>query len=362
METQVNSISGNGEKIFVVIDVHKTNWKVTVLGEHISYNTFSQDPNPDSLYKYLNKHFPDAEYFSAYEAGFSGFWTHDRLEELGIQSVVVNSADVPTTDKEKRQKEDKRDSRKIARSLRAGELKAIRIPSKKNREDRLLLRTRRNILKDLQRNKNRIKGLLYFMGIDYPERFYQSNTHWSNAFMQWLETIQMDQRSGQDALQALIDNSRYLRKQLLSITRKIKALSETVAYANNAKFLCSISGIGMLTAMTFLTEVEKIEYYKKLDQLCDYIGFVPSTNSSSDKERIGDITPRGKKYLRSTLIESAWIAVRNDPVLRKKYNELCGRMKSNKAIIRIAKKLTNRIRYVLLNQKEYEVLTYDKTR
>jgi transposase len=361
METQVNTISTNGEKIYLGIDAHKTNWKVTVLGEYISYKTFSQDPNPDTLYKYLNKHFPGAEYYSAYEAGFCGFWIHDRLEELGIKSLVVNPADVPTTDKEKRQKEDKRDSRKIARSLRAGELKAIRIPSKKNRQDRLLLRTRKNIQKDLQRNKNRIKGLLYFMGIDYPERFYQSNTHWSNAFMQWLESIQMVESSGQAALQALIDNSRYLRQQLLDITRKIRVLSQSETYKTNVKLLCSIPGIGMLTAMTLLTELERIVLYQKLDQLCGYIGFIPSTNSSSDKQRIGDITPRGKKHLRSMLIESAWIAVRNDPALRKKYNELCGRMKSNKAIIRIAKKLTNRIRYVLLNQKEYRILTYDKT-
>jgi len=357
METQVNTINGNEEKIYLGIDIHKTNWKVTVMGQYMSYKTFSQDPCPDSLYKYLNKHFPDAEYYSAYEAGFSGFWAHDRLEELGIKSVVVNPADIPTTDKEKRQKEDKRDSRKIARSLRAGELQAIRIPSKKNREDRTLIRVRKSIQKDLQRNKNRIKGLLYFNGIDYPERFHQRNTHWSNAFMQWLESIKMSESSGRDALQAIIDNSRYLRKQLLDITRKIRVLSKTDAYTNNVKFLCSIPGIGVLTAMAFLTELEKIEFYKSLDQLCGYIGFVPSTNSSSDIERIGDITPRGKKYLRSLLIESSWIAVRNDPVLRKKYNELCGRLKPNKAIIRIAKKLTNRIRYVLLNQTEYKVLT-----
>jgi transposase len=361
MITQVNTISTNGEKIYVGIDFHKTNWKVTVLGEHTSFNTFSQDPNPELLYRYLNKHFPEAEYYSAYEAGFCGFWAHDRLEELGIKSIVVNPADIPTTDKEKRQKEDRRDSRKIARSLQAGELQAIRIPSKKNRQDRLLVRTRAAIQKDLQRNKNRIKSLLYFNGIDYPERFYQRSTHWSNAFMQWLESIQLSESSGRDALLVLIDNSRYLRQQLLSITRKIRALSRTEVYGKNVKLLYGIPGIGVLTAMVWLTELESMEYYKKLDQLCGYIGFVPSTNSSSERERIGDMTPRGKKYLRSMLVEDSWIAIRNDPVLRKKYNELCGRMKSNKAIIRIAKKLVTRIRYVLLNQTEYKILTYEQT-
>lgn len=49
-------------------------------------------------------------YFSAYEAGFSGLWPHYKLTELGINNIVVNPADIPTTQKEKVQKEDKRDS------------------------------------------------------------------------------------------------------------------------------------------------------------------------------------------------------------------------------------------------------------
>lgn len=356
METQNNDFSYQGEKIYVGLDVHKTNWKVTILGEHISHKTFSQDPNPDILYQYLNKHFPGGEYYSAYEASFCGFWAHDRLEELGIKSIVVNPPDIPTTDKERRQKEDKRDSRKIADTLRAGKLNGIRIPSKKNRQDRILIRTRRALQKDLQRNKNRIKGFLYFNGIDFPQRFKPRGTHWSNVFMQWVEGIPMSELSGRQAIQALIESSRNLRKQLLDITRKIRDLSKTDIYVQNVKFLCSVPGIATLTAMTLLTEVEKIEYYKNLDQLCDYIGFVPTSKSSGEKERIGDITPRGKKHLRSLLIESAWIAARIDPVLMKKYHELCTHMKPNKAIIRIAKKLTNRIRYVLLNQKEYKIL------
>jgi len=356
METQSNDFSYQGEKIYVGLDVHKTNWKVTILGEYISHRTFSQDPSPDLLFQYLNKHFPGGEYYSAYEASFCGFWAHDRLEELGIKSIVVNPPDIPTTDKERRQKEDKRDSRKIADTLRAGKLRGIRIPCVKNRQDRILIRTRSALQKDLQRNKNRIKGFLYFNGIEYPPRFKQRTSHWSHVFMQWVESIPMSEPSGQEAIQALIESSRNLRIQLLDITRKIRVLSKTDFYGQNVKLLCSVPGIGMLTAMTLLTEIEGIEYYQGLDQLNGYIGFVPTSKSSGEREKIGDITPRGKKHLRSLLIESAWIAARRDPVLMKKYHELCARMKPNKAIIRIAKKLTNRIRFVLLNQKEYKIL------
>lgn len=52
--------------------------------------------DPDALHGFLASHYPEAEYPSVYEAGFCGFWIHDRLTELGIHNIVVNSADVPT--------------------------------------------------------------------------------------------------------------------------------------------------------------------------------------------------------------------------------------------------------------------------
>jgi hypothetical protein len=47
------------------------------------------------------------------------------------------------------------------------------------------------------------------------------------------------------------------------------------------------------------------------------------------------------------------MAIRADPSLALSFNELSKRMKKNKAIIRIAKKLLNRIRFVMQNETEY---------
>jgi tryptophan synthase beta subunit len=53
------------------------------------------------------------------------------------------------------------------------------------------------------------------------------------------------------------------------------------------------------------------------------------------------------------MIEAAWTAVREDPAMTLKFKELSKRMKSQDAIIRIAKKLLKRIRHVWLKQEEY---------
>jgi transposase len=353
METQSNKIDFSNQNIFVGFDVHLKSWKVTILTEKVAVKTFSQDPNPELLYQYLKRNFPGGIYHSAYEAGFCGYWIHNKLISLGINSIVVNPADIPTTNKERVQKEDKRDSRKIARSLRSGDLKAIYVPSLKTLEDRSLLRTRATMVKDLTRFKNRIKSFLYFHGIDFPESFINPQSHWSKRFITWLESIELTEESGKITLSSLIHQSKNLRATILDLTRQIQKLNQTEPYQNNVKLLRSIPGIGVLTAMIILTELETILRFGNLDKLCCYIGLVPSTSSSGEEEKTGDITPRGHNVLRTAIIESAWVAVRHDPVLLKSHLDYCKRMDPNKAIVRIAKKLISRIKFVLKNKQPY---------
>ena len=142
MGTQRKELSFEGQKIFIGIDVHLKSWSVTLMSETTQLKKFSQDPDPDALYAHLVRNYPKAEYYSVYEAGFCGFWIHYRFTELGIRNIVVNPADVPTTVGEKLRKTDAVDSGKLARSLRAGELKGIYVPENKSLEIRSLIRLR----------------------------------------------------------------------------------------------------------------------------------------------------------------------------------------------------------------------------
>lgn len=354
MQTQRNKLDFNGQDIYVGFDVHLKSWKVTIMSEKLTLKTFSQSPRPELLHQYLVKNYPGGTYHSAYEAGFCGYWIHNKLKSLGINSMVVNPADIPTTNKEIVQKEDNRDSRKIAKALRNGDLRPIYVPSLKTLEDRSLIRTRSTLVKDLARNKNRIKSFLHFHGIDIPEQFEKSGTHWSKRFNEWLSTINLAEKSGKNSLDAFIEITQNIRTSILKITRQIHELSKSESYYSDVMLLKSIPGIGILTAMIILTELETITRFENFDQLCGFIGLVPSTHSSGNKDVVNGITPRGHSALRSSIIESAWIAVRYDPALMKSYHDYCKRMEPNKAIIRIARKLLSRIRYVLKNKQLYE--------
>jgi transposase len=100
--------------------------------------TFSMNPKPEELAHYLSRRYPGGRYQSVYEAGFCGFWLHRRLQSLGIENRVVHAADVPTTRKEKDQKRDLIDSRKLARELANGSLTGIWVPDTFHEELRSL--------------------------------------------------------------------------------------------------------------------------------------------------------------------------------------------------------------------------------
>ena len=111
-----------GQEIYVDLDTGKKSWKVCILTKEFEHKTFSQPPKPDTLIDYLRKHFPGARYLCVYEAGYFGFWIHDALRQHGVECVVTHPADVPTKDKERRNRNDTVDARKLARNLRNGEL------------------------------------------------------------------------------------------------------------------------------------------------------------------------------------------------------------------------------------------------
>lgn len=353
MQAKVKTNSFQGQNIYVGIDAHLKSWTVTAMMDNNLQKTYSQDPCAITLYNYLQKTFPGGNYYSAYEAGFCGFSIHRELAKCGIKNIVVNPADIPTTDKDKKQKEDKRDSRKIAKSLKNGELEGIYVPSRTSEELRALVRYRKSLVKEIGRHKNRIKSFLYCLGIIIPTSLAQSSRYWSGKFTQWLKTVEMSTCWGDAVLQNTLETIEELRGKLLKTNRQLREINKMGHYSLQLKLLQSIPGVGPIMSVTLLSELEELKRFNSLDKLCSYVGLVPRTNSSGDKDKVGHITTRSNKPLRSCIIEAAWIASRNDPALAKSFNELCKRMKAHEAIIRIAKKLLNRIRYVMKNEKEY---------
>jgi transposase len=206
----------------------------------------------------------------------------------------------------------------------------------------------------MTRFKNRIKSKLYSFGIPYPEQFNNKSTHWSNNFLRWLkEDVHFSEKSGKQAFDNLIQEVEDHRKLLLTATRQIRQLGETEKYASDLKLLKTVPGIGLVMAMQLLTEIEHIERFENTDHFAAYVGLVPDCHDSGERTKDGKVTKRGQSMLKNGIVESAWIAIRKDPAMLLAYKNYAARMDKSKSIIRIARKLLNRIYYVLKNKHEY---------
>ena len=347
---QGRQLDFSGQNIFVGMDVHKNSWKICIRTEEMELRTFSQQPSVKTLSNHLKANYPSATYKVVYEAGFCGFGYQREFTAAGIDCIIVHPADVPTSDKDKNRKSDTVDCRKLSKTLSNGDLTGIFVPGVEQQDDRGVIRVYQQMIKDQTRFKNRIKGWLAFQGIIIPDD--DVHKHWSNNFIGWLKSLSLTP-SAKISLDVLIQGYGQVRTMVLTATKQVRVLSRQLRYLQEIKLIRSVPGIGEITALLIITEIGDITRFKTLDKLCDYIGFVPKIHGSGDKETVLGLTHRGHHQLREKLIEASWVAIRLDPALTMAYNDYCKRMKKNRAIIKIAKKLLNRVRYVLINQKEY---------
>lgn len=348
MRLQHVELNFTGQTVFVGIDVGKKSWKVCVLVGDREHRTFSQNPDGAALAAYVRRLFPGARYRCVYEAGYFGFAPYAALVREGLECLVVNPGDVPTMNKERVTKTDRIDARKLARGLQAGTLTGIHVPSPEQQEDRALVRTRQVFVRKQTRCKNQIRAHLQFFGITMPKEM--SERHWSRRYIRWLEELAADGTTKARALRLLLDELLFLRPHVATVTKEIRQLGMTARYQESFTLLRSLPGIDVVTGMILLTELGDIRRFRSMDALASYVGLVPSEYSSGEHQHRGGITHRRNAWLRHVLIEAAWHASAKDPVLVNVYAQQKAKRGAQQAIVRIARKLLGRIRYVLLHR------------
>ena len=193
------------------------------------------------------------------------------------------------------------------------------------------------------------------MGIKIPERYLKSSGYWSKSFKAWLNEKLLKTSIGNHALHQQLETLFKLEDQLQEINKLIRELAKEERYKEKINLVTSIPGIGIIAGMVILTEIGDINRFSRIDQFNSFVGFIPNVYASGEKEYVGQLTKRGNHHLRSIIIECSWWAIRKDPALLIAYEKLCKRMKPNKAIIRIARKLLSRLRYILMNNEPYQL-------
>jgi transposase len=225
----------------------------------------------------------------AYEAGPFGFWLSDKLTMDGIETLVVPPSLIPT-ESGNRVKTDRRDSKKLARLLENNMLKMVYVLTPEEREHRDLLRTRRQIVDHRNDVARQIKSKLLFYGITPP---FTASRPWSLKYIKWLKTLQFGTAYLKECFDLLIELYEYLTRQIVRINKKVVLLCRDKKYRDRIRLLCTAPGIGRLTAIEILVELQDVSRFESAEELASFIGLTPSEYSTGERVRQGRITRCG---------------------------------------------------------------------
>lgn len=340
-----------GEVVFLGIDVHKKSWQLLAKSS-VEELKVSQPADVNRLYKWLTTSFPGALFQSAYESGFSGCGLHRSLISLGIDNRIVHAADIPRSDKGQRRKSDKLDARTIAQYLSQGILKGIYVPSIEAEELRQLVRRRSQLVRDISRQKNRIKSMLDFSG--YSLEDFGGKQHWNESFLLWISNLAFATEAGARNRDAALEELRDLERLRKKVDKQLLVLSKEAQHQETLSLLRSIPGIGTVGSWVLYSELIDIHRFANFDELCGYVGLVPDQRSSGSKTVVGQMTNRGNTHIKAILIECAWRAAVVSPHFKKLQHQYAQRMNANKAIVRVAKRLLSVLYAVWRKQIPYQ--------
>jgi len=314
---------------------------------------------------------------ACYEAGPCGFGIARRLKQLGVECEVVAPSLTPTRAGE-RVKTDKRDARKLARLLRAGELTPVYIPEPTDEAIRDLCRARTDAVDDRRRSRHRLKGFLLRHGYRY-----QGKSAWSGAHMRYLRELVLPHPAMKVILEEYLMAIQAAGEQVQRCEVAMRDLLEQWRLAPAVRALMAMKGFQTVAAMILGSELGAINRFTHPRQVMAYLGLIPSENTSSDKRRQGAITKCGNAHARWLLVECAQhyvappkvskelsrrqqdqprevraISWRAQNRLHGRFRRLAARrLQRNKALVAIARELCGFIWELLRTQPCYQVQT-----
>lgn len=297
-----------GNMRYVGLDVHAETFSIAVCdaGDSAAVYVGRYPYSISTVRKVLRKLGAPGELSVAYEAGPTGYGLYRDLLALGIQVHVVAPTLIPVKTGDK-VKTDRRDSEKLARCLRSGDLTDVWVPTIETEALRDLVRTREDAKADELRARHRLSKFLLRHGRHRPKDMKKA---WTIKHLRWVRQQSFEQVAQQAAFEDYIAEVEHCSVRVVGLEGKlveiIPELPET--HREVIAALQSMRGIAMLTSVTLVSEIGKFGRFENPRQLMSYAGVVPSESSSGGSTRRGSITKTGNAHVRRVLVEAAWSA------------------------------------------------------
>ena len=340
---RVTKKTEKGKEIICAIDLHQKSMLAGVAVDK-GEMSFKEYKNSEAGFKNLADRLDNlrelnssSEVWVAYEASGCGFLLADYLENRGFRSFVLAPTHLPVTVKSRSNKTDKRDVIRIHEVLRGhvlagNSLPAVWNPPRRVRDDRELIRRRLSLREQTSRVKNQVHGLLRRYGIKKPSWM---KTNWSKQHLEWLYSLETVLDIGASrTLMSYLRELDYHQSECRAIEKDMLELAGSDRYRKQVGRLTEIPGVGVLTAMVYLTELGDLSRFNNRKQVGSYLGLAPrSFESGEQNDRKGRISKMGPSRVRKVLNQAAWSLVRWDPYWNQWFKDRTPKGKNKRRMI-----------------------------
>lgn len=263
-------------------------------------------------------------------------WFAEMLAESGHELVVGEAGKIRAMEPRK-QKHDRRDAEHLLNLLIRGDFPKVWLPSVAERDVRVFLEHRHQLVEWRTRAKNGLQAI----ALNHGKR--RGWKLWTARGREELQKLPLREGRGQrrEHLLALV-------AQLDSWVKELdRRIDVEVARRADAQRLLTHPGVGPLTALGTVLILGPVERFPDAKHVTSYVGLIPPEDSSAGRQRFGKLTKQGNGLLRFLLVEAAQTASRLDPGLRRVYRRLAFRKGVASAKVAVARKLAIRL-YIML--------------
>ena len=320
--------------VWILIDKQRTElWKEDVLCDPIHISTALQ--NMPVLAK---------EVSVAIEPVCGWRWVTAQLSEAGMDVHIAHPRKVQLIAQSKK-KTDTEDARTLANLLHSGFFPEAHKTSEGIYNLRLLLRERAYLIRLRTSAKNQIHGIATTQGLHHILG--------GNPL----------QKKGKTGIMA---SENFVLKELHTLVENFDTrivpfdlrLEEELKKYPLAHILMSMPGLGIITALTVIAEVDNFSRFKTAKHLTSFAGLVPRQRSSGEVVRYGAITHQGSKQLRTAIVELAMrIRKSNAPELFAFVERLAPICGAKKARIALGRKMLAILWKMAVTQTSYSAPT-----
>jgi transposase len=254
-------------------------------------------------------------------------------------------------------KSDAADARAICRAVQEPGMRYVGIATEAQQEVQALHRVRSRLLRNRTALVNQLHGLLLEYGVAVPQG--------RAALRKALATFLAEEERGTPLLRQLLAEQ---QAELADWDHRLEAVTTRIEQEGAQQPVCqrlqTIPGIGPLSASALWVKLAG-QAYQHGRHVAAALGLVPKHAGTGGKVRLGGMSKRGDRYLRSLLIHGARSVIthsreKQDPVSRW-VRRLVERRGMNKAVVALANKNARVAFAVLSRDQAYEATQVCRT-